>query len=264
MIRIGPAGTAGMGYPAALEEIKKHGLSALEVEFTYGVRMARHDAEEIGNKAAELGITLSVHAPYYINLASSEKDKVQASVKRILDSCEKAELLGARYVVFHAGFYQDKTAEETYSRISEQIDVLHDKIKENSWKVRLAPEVTGKPSQFGSLNELLMLRKDTGCHLTIDFAHLKARQQGAIDYQDVIDTINKAKPKLDHIHSHFSGIEWTEKGEKRHIITSEDAITPFLESVFKNRLDITIINESPEPFDDCLKMKDILSHIRQD
>ena len=107
-IRLGPGGTGGLGYIEGLNHAKKLGLTALEVEFTYGVRMQNDSASEIGKLAKELGISLSIHAPYYINLCSEEDVKIAASKKRILESCEKASYLGAKYIVFHAGFYQKK------------------------------------------------------------------------------------------------------------------------------------------------------------
>ena len=124
MIRIGPAGSAGLGNEKALEKIYELGLNAMEIEFTYGVRMSDSQAKKLGERARELDILLSVHCPYYINLASGEKAKLDASKKRILDSCHKAHLLGARYIVFHAGFYQDRTKKDTYNIIKKEIKDL--------------------------------------------------------------------------------------------------------------------------------------------
>jgi deoxyribonuclease-4 len=151
----------------------------------YGSRRA------VGALAKEKGIVLSVHAPYYINLASDEKEKIVASKQRITDSCERAHALGAQNVVFHAGFYQKKTAAQTYRLIKKAIVEIQETISKNKWKVQLCPEITGKPSQFGSLEELLKLMKETGCGICVDFAHLYARQQGDIDYQDLKKTAEK-------------------------------------------------------------------------
>jgi deoxyribonuclease-4 len=114
MIRVGPAGSDGLGNLKGIHKVARMKLDCMEVEFTYGVRMSMDHAREVGALAKEKGIVLSVHAPYYINLASDEKEKIVASKKRILDSCERADALGARNVVFHAGFYQKKTAAQTY------------------------------------------------------------------------------------------------------------------------------------------------------
>lgn len=257
MIRLGPGGTAGLGYLKGIEVLAELGLTALEVEFTYGVRMTSHEAKAIGRSAKRSGIMLSVHAPYYINLASFEPEKIAASKKRIIDSCMRAEDLGARYVVFHAGFYQKKDPNEIYNIIRDNIVEITQIIKENNWKVKLAPEVTGKKTQFGSIDELKSLMKETGCHITIDFAHQKARNNGNIAYSEVFDRISELK----HIHAHFSGIEWTSKGEKRHILTSKEDILPLAEEIVRRKTDITIINESPDPINDSVMTKSVFEEL---
>lgn len=256
-ILIGPAGTAGLGYEEGLEKCSKLGLGALECEFTYGVRISNEEAKKIGAIAKKLGVELTVHAPYYINLASLEKPKVYASKARILQSCERAHYLNAKYVVFHAGFYGKKTKEEIYDIIKKEIIDLQKTIKKKKLNVILAPETTGKASQFGDVDELLMLKKETKCHLTVDFSHIKARNNGKIDYDELFKKIKN----IGHIHSHFSGIEWTEKGERRHIITDENYIKELLGYVIKYKADITIINESPDTFGDCIKTKNILENL---
>ena len=198
MIKIGPAGSGGLGNLKGIHRVARMKLDCMEVEFTYGVRMSMAEARAVGALAKEKGVALSVHAPYYINLASDEKEKIVASKKRILDSCERADALGARNVVFHAGFYQKKTGAQTYRLIKKEILEIQQKIIKNRWKVKLCPEITGKPSQFGSLEELLKLMKDIGCGICVDFAHLYARQQGEIDYTKILIKL----PKF--FHAHFS------------------------------------------------------------
>ncbi len=256
-VSIGPGGTAGLGYDNGLQKISSLGLTALEVELTHGVNMSNAAAKKAGELAKKLNIRLSVHAPYFVNLASDEKAKVNASKIRILQSCERAFHLGATHVVFHPGFYQKKTAEKTYSLIKEQIKSLMKTVKKKKWNCVLALETTGKHSAFGSLDELLSLVKDTKCSLTIDFAHLKARSEGKMGYGEMLDKVKHFK----HIHSHFSGIEWTPKGERRHLLTPEKEIKDLLKEVLKRKLDITIINESPDVIGDACKMKKILESI---
>lgn len=254
MIYIGPAGTSGLGYPDGLQKCKELGLNALECEFTYGVRMSNDEAKKIGEIAKKLGIKLSVHCPYYINLNSKEKAKLNASKKRILQSCERAYYLMAKYIVFHAGFYGGLEKEEVYDNIKKEIIELQKEVKKNKWDVELAPETTGKTSQFGDIDELLRLRKEIKCEICVDFAHLKARNNGKINYDEIF---KKLKP-LNYIHSHFSGIEWTTKGERRHLITKEKDIKELLAYIKKYKVDITIINESPDPFGDSIKTKRLL------
>lgn len=253
MIKIGPAGTSGLGYPNALEKCKELNLDALECAFTYSVHMSNAQADEVGKLAKKLKIDLSVHAPYWINLNSEEKIKIQQSKKRILDSCERGHYLGAKYIVFHPAFYQKKTEEQAFQAVKTAITEMQKIITKNKWNVVLAPETTGKRSQFGNLDELLRLRKETKCALCVDFAHLKARNQ-KIDYDDIF---NKLKP-VKHVHSHFSGVEYTSKGERKHLMTPADEIRQLLKYIKKYKKDITIINESPDPFKDSIKTMKIL------
>lgn len=256
MIRIGPAGSEGKGNLEGVKKVARMGLDCMEVEFTYGVRMPVDEAKRVGELARAKGIVLSVHAPYYINLASDEEEKVIASKQRILASCERAHALGAQNVVFHPGFYQKKTATKTYDLIKKEILLIRDEISKKKWNVTLCPEVTGKPSQFGSLEEILRLMKDTGCGITVDFSHLYARQQGRIDYAGVL----KVLPQK--FHAHFSGIEYGEKGERRHIVTEKNFFEPLANHLLKRKLDITLINESPQPYKDAAMMKRVLKKLQ--
>jgi deoxyribonuclease IV len=257
MIKIGPAGSDGLGNLKGVSKVAGMDLDCMEVEFTYGVRMDFEAAKNVGALAKEKGIILSVHAPYYINLASDEAEKFAASQKRILDSCERAHIMGAQNVTFHAGFYQKRTPEKTYQLIEKALADLKKKISQKRWRVTLCPEVTGKPSQFGSLDELLHLVKDTGCGLTVDFSHLYARHQGKIDYGEILDQLPKK------FHAHFSGIEYGEKGERKHIKTTEQFFMPLAKELIRRDLDISIINESPRPYENAVMMKDVLQMLQK-
>ncbi|MGD8409885.1 MAG: TIM barrel protein [Desulfobacterales bacterium] len=249
MIKIGPAGSEGLGNLEGVRKVARMQLDCMEVEFTYGVRLSVKDAREVGALAKDKGIVLSVHAPYYINLASDEKEKIQASKQRIVDSCQRAHALGARNVVFHAGFYQKKTAEKTFSMVKKAVLDIQRRIKKNRWNVTLCPEVTGKPSQFGSIGELLALKKETGCSICVDFAHLYARGLGQVDYGKII----KKLPK--RFHAHFSGIEYGPKGERKHLKTTKRFFEPLAEALLKSGKIVTLICESPQPYKDAAMMK---------
>ena len=256
-IILGPAGTGGDSLKG-IQIIHGRGLGAVEIEFTYGVRMSNELAKKCGETAKKLKMHLSVHAPYYVNLASLEKKKIEASKRRILESCERGHWLGAEYIVFHPGFYGKYSKEECYQIIKKAISEMRDEIQKRKWEVKLAPETTGKASQFGDLDELLRLKKETECSLCIDFAHMKART-GKRDYKEIFEKLEKAGIK--HLHAHFSGIEYTAKGERRHVLTSEKEISELLMWIKKSKIDAVIINESPDPLGDSLKAKRILEHI---
>ncbi len=240
-IKFGPAGLGPV--KTAEDVLKKYhrlGLRACEIAFTYSVYIKKEeDAIRIGRKAKELGIELSIHAPYFVNLNSEEKEKREATKKRILECCRVGELLGAKVVVFHPGYYGDIDNSDNYSTNSQNslMDnsekqlpnnrIIHNKelaynniktgildmmqeIKKNQWKIKIAPETMGKINVFGSIEEISNLVKDTGCSFCIDFAHILARDK-KVDYAKV----EKLFPEKDW-HVHFSGIVYGDKGEKHH------------------------------------------------
>jgi deoxyribonuclease IV len=248
-IRIGAAGSDGLGYVKALNRAGRMGLACVEVAFTYGVRMKPEEAEAVGTLARRKGLVLSVHAPYYINLASTDPAKLKASEDRILASCRMANTLGARNVVFHAGFYQGQSTEEVFTRIANAIEKLQMAVEQNRWGVVLCPETTGKPAQFGSLDECLELARETGCEFTIDFSHLLARAAGRLDYGKVLDRLPR------RFHAHFSGIDYGPKGERKHLKTTPEFFRPLAEALLGHRVEATLICESPDPYRDAAMMK---------
>jgi len=250
MIKFGPAGLGGV---KEAEENLKHfhqlGLTACEIAFTYGVYIKnKEDAVRIGKAAKKLGIQLSIHAPYWINLNSKEKRKIEESKKRILNCCEIGNFLGADCVVFHPGYYGKMDKEETYEIIKNNIIDIQKTIKQKKWKIKLAPETTGKLNVFGSINEILRLVKETGCIFTLDFAHIYARSNGKISYEEIY----KPFSHFNSLHCHFSGIVFGLKGEKHHKITPENELKKLLSALPRNK-DIVIINESPDPVGDSVK-----------
>lgn len=252
-IMLGPAGSNGNTLEG-VEHVKKIGLQAMEVEFTYGVKMSNELAKKIGESAKKLDIKLSVHAPYWINLSSQDSKKREQSKKRILMSVERAHFLNAKYVVFHPGYYEKRNPEQVYNIIADEIKDL---IKRNKYKeVKLTCETTGKQGAFGTLNELLRLKKETGIEICVDFAHIYARNNGKIDYDEIFRHF-----KHEHMHAHFSGIEYSAKGEKRHINMSKPDFKELAKEILKHNQDITIICESPVTWRDSLKQKEILEKL---
>ncbi len=251
MIKAGPTGLGPVKDAIeTLEDYKKLGFTSCEVLFTYGVYIQKKDAELIGEKAKELNIQLSIHAPYWINLNSKEKTKIQKSKERILKSCEIGHYLGAYRIVFHPGYYAGISKEETYENIKNAINELQEVREKNKWNPELAPETTGKKNVFGSVDEILQLTKDTKCSFCIDFAHILARE-GKINYKEILQKFSKFKK----LHIHFSGIEYGEKGEKKHKKTETAKIKELIASLKKYAKDkeIVIINESPYTIEDSIK-----------
>jgi deoxyribonuclease IV len=248
MIRFGPAGIGKVKEAISnLEMYHKLGLRTCEIAFTYGIYIKeKEDAIKIGKKAKELGIKLSIHAPYWINLNSKEKKKIEESKKRILDCCKIGTLMGAHRVVFHPGFYGGMERSEAYENIKKAILEMEEEIKKEKYTPKLAPEVMGKVNVFGTIKEIAKLSEETGCSFCIDFAHVLARYKS---YQ-VRETLSEFKNSGD-FHIHFSGIEYGEKGEKKHKETSESEWRKLISELPKDK-DITIINESPTPIPDSV------------
>lgn len=261
-IRLGPAGLGAKleNAAASLENYHNIGIRACEIPFTYGIyiKEEKHKKEikEIKDAAKKYDIKLSIHAPYWINLNSKEKIKIEESKKRILRCCKIGDLLGADVVVFHTGFYGGMDKEECYQNIKKAIIDIMDKIREEKWKIKIAPETMGKLNVFGTPEEILRLVKETGCSFCLDFAHMHARSMGKKSYSEIYDQF-KSFPKL---HCHFSGINFGDKGEISHKLTPESEIKKLLEALPKNK-DITIINESPDTIGDSIKAKRILDSL---
>ncbi|MEA3414350.1 MAG: TIM barrel protein [Nanoarchaeota archaeon] len=252
-IKFGPAGLGPVKEAEKnLETFHKLGFKACEISFTYSVYIKEQDAIRIGKKAKELGIQLSIHASYFINLNSDDKIKIENSKKRIIKCLKIGTLLDAKYIIFHPGFYGKEDKIKAYENIKNNILELQEIRKKEKYTPKLAPEIMGKINVFGSIDEIAQLVKDTQCHACIDFAHILARYQGDYKFKE---TLEKFK-KLEELHIHFSGIIYSEKGEKKHKITETKEIKELLKNLPKNK-SIVVINESPEQIKDTLKSLEI-------
>ena len=247
VIKFGPAGIGGVKEsPSCVEMYNKLDIKVAEIPFTYQVFIKRkEDAIKIRKAAKKNKVKLSIHAPYWINLNSREKEKIQKSKERILRCCEVANWMKIKRVVFHCGYYGKMEKKETFQNIKKAILDMQETIKKNKWKVRLCPEVMGKKNVFGSIKEISQLVRETKCSFCIDFAHILARYNS---YE--IEQVKKHFPQKTW-HCHFSGIEYGEKGEKHHKRTPEKEIKRLISLLPKNK-DITIINESPNPIEDSI------------
>jgi deoxyribonuclease-4 len=254
-ILLGPAGAGGFA-GSTIEGVRKLpglGLQTMEVQFSHGIAMGNELAKKVGLENKKYNIKLSVHAPFFINLASKEKKKVEESKKRILDSCERAHFMGADPVVFHPAYFGGVEKEKVFQATKEAIIEMQGFIKRKGWEVRLAPETTGKHSALGSLDETIRLVKETGCFLCVDPAHLFARGYGKLDFGEMLDRLKFIKEPM---HFHFSGIEYTSKGERNHIVLDHSPdFMEFAKELVKRKISCTIISESPITWQDSLKMK---------
>lgn len=259
-----PARTKGQGTDAGVREVARLGLGCMELEFVKGVHMNTALAARVRSVAEELGVRLSVHAPYWINLNAKEKQKLLRSEAYILDSARVGFAAGAKDIVFHPAFYTGDDPESVHKRVRESLSGIHETLSSEGVDVILRPETTGKPSQYGSVEELVRLSSELpGVFPCVDFAHLHARSGGAMntekEFHIVLDAIEKGlgPPALQNMHIHISGIVYTARGEREHIPLEESEMNwrGVISVLHERGVSGTIISESPILEDDALLMK---------
>jgi deoxyribonuclease-4 len=261
---------------ASLEDVpellREEGLDALEYEAIYwgGVpQIRREEAEKLGSKAEQNDVWLSLHGSYFINF-NGEKQIVEASKKRLVACAIGADWMRARTVVFHPGFYGKKTPAEAYRHIVDAMKDVAATLKGlGITGVKLGAETMGKPSQIGSLEDVLGFCEEVEqTQLVIDWAHLHARGRGRFrTVEDFRKAVEQAESRLGseatrNMHCHFTKIEYSEKGERRHHVMDEADYGPSFEMLAKVivdfRLKPVLICESPLLDIDALKMRDML------
>ncbi len=248
-VKFGPAGLGSVKDAIKnLEEMHKLGITACEISFTYGPYIKEEECKKIKETAEKFNIQLSIHAQYWINLNSEEPKKIEMSKKRILACCKIGELLGVKYVVFHPGYYGKGSKEKAFENIKKNVLDILKEIEKNKWKIKIAVETMGKVNVFGSIEEIKKLVKETGCEFCLDFAHLLARSNGKMTYEEMVKEFKEFKIW----NCHFSGIVYGDKGEKHHKVTPKEELKKLLKTLPKNK-EITIINESPEPLKDSVE-----------
>ena len=212
---------------AGIERIAELGLGCMEVEFVWGVKMSPEVAASVGELAARKQVVLTAHGPYFINLNAVEPQKVHMSKERILQTARIAALFDARSITFHAAFYLKSTSAETYTVVKRYLEEIVNILRNEGNKVTISPEVTGKPSQFGTLEELLQLSSEIeGVLPCIDFSHWHARTGKANSYQEFLGVLDQVEKKLgrrglDNMHIHLSGIAYGKKGEIKHLMLED-------------------------------------------
>jgi len=226
-LRFGTAGvpesTPQTSTLAALKHVHDLGLDGLEVEFVRGVKIGGETAGQIRDRAKALGLRLSVHAPYYVNLNSAEPGKRLQSQDHLLRSARMAALMGAENVVFHAGYYGTTTPEKTHAEVRKELEKVLSILRAERLPVTLRIETMGKRSQYGSLDECLTLCQEVdGLAPCLDFSHIHARGEvranAYLDFYRIFKKVEKrlGAAALKDVHIHISGVEYGLKGEIRH------------------------------------------------
>ena len=260
-------GTGGVPHSAprpdpisGVEQIAALGLSAMELEFVYGVRIRDDTAEKIRLRAEKLGIALTCHGPYYINLNAVEPEKRQASNERILATARAARKLGARSITFHAAFYLKQEPRSVHQTVREALVRIEETLSAEGNEVQIRPELTGKPSQYGDLEELLNLSHEIPrVRPCVDFSHLHARSGGAMNSLEEFRAVLKrysavlGKEALGDLHLHISGIQYTTKGEQRHLnlVEADLRYRELLQALAEEDAGGIVICESPNLEEDA-------------
>jgi len=279
--RFGPAGVPPLFrvLGARLSDVpgllREEGLDAFEyqaVRWGQKPQMKQEDSEKLGAQARKNDVLLSLHGSYYVNLCG-KKEVVEASKRRLIACATAADWMGAYVVVFHMGFYG--RLEKSYA-FRTCINALKDIIEAmNSLgirKVKLGPETMGRVFQVGSLDEILTICEEVEqTQLVIDWSHLHARHQGrfrkADDFRMVVEEVERrlGTEAVRNMHCHFSKIEYTDKGERRHHILDEARYGPdfhmLAEVIAEFNMRPVIICETPLLDVDAVKMRDTLREI---
>ncbi len=246
-------------------QVRKLGLGCMELEFVRGVRMSPEIAKQVRALAEKHNVVLTAHGPYYINLNSLDKAITEASVKRVLDTARITNICGGYSITFHAAYYMSMTEEKVYEVVKSQLKhITRTLAEEGIEKLWIRPETTGKATQFGDVDELIKLSQELEQVLPcVDFAHLHARSDGKLNtYQEFCSVLEKlekglGRQALDNMHIHMSGIEYSEKGERNHLVLKESDMNykELMKALRDYNCKGCIINESPNLEEDAQLMK---------
>lgn len=246
------------------------GLSALELGWVRSVRVSEATCLEIKKTALEQDVLISVHAPYFINL-NADKDEWPKSRQRLMDAAYYGHLAGATDIIFHPGSYFGKPPAEVLPIAIERLTGCVEELREKDISVILRPETMGKSAMLGSLEDTIeMSLAMDGVQPCLDFPHLHARTgDGSMNtYDEWVDALRMyadrlGESALGRLHIHMSGIEYTDKGEKKHLRLDEADLD--LEAILKALLDFNcsgrILCESPVLEDDAIVLKEAWNKI---
>ena len=278
--RFGPAGEPPMFklLGAKMSDVPKllreEGLDALEyqaVRWGQKPQIKQQDAERLGTEAKINDVKLSMHGSYFVNM-SGKRDVVEASKRRLIACATAADWMGAYVMVFHTGFYGLFEKDFAFKTCLEALKEVSTEMKNLGLKVKLGPETMGRKFQVGTIDEILIICQEVeDTQLVIDWGHLHALHQGAFkkteDFRAIAEKVEQklGTEALRSMHCHFSKIEFTSQGEKRHHTLDEKRYGPdfqmLAEVIADFQMHPTMICESPILDIDARKMRDMLKDV---
>lgn len=281
MIKFGPSGNSQAFYDAKKSKteesavwVKNLGLDWFEYSFGRGVKMSDEKALSIANAFIQAEVGISVHAPYYINFSNPEEENAEKSYEYVLSSAQKVKLMGGNRVVFHPASQGKETREKAVALCAERLKTLAEKVyKSGLQDVLFCPETMGKIGQIGTIEEITSFCKIDKIYLpTVDFGHVNARECGSLKTEkDFLDRLEYmiselGYDRMKHFHVHFSKIEYSAKGEVRHLTFSDmqygPEFLPLAKALKKLKLEPIIVCESAGTQDiDALNMQKLYKQI---
>ena len=254
--------------------LHEEGLDAFEyqaVRWGPKPQMKQENAQKLGEEARKNDVRLSLHGSYFVNL-SGKKETVEASKRRLIACATAAEWMGAYVMVFHTGFYGLVEKSFAFENCVTALKEISAEMKRLGLKVKLGPETMGKKFQVGTIDEILTICQEVeDTQLVIDWGHLHALHQGTLkkvdDFRAIFEKVEQklGTEALKSLHCHFSKIEFSSQGEKRHRTLDEERYGPdfrmLAEVIADFRLHPTIICESPILDVDARKMQATLEEV---
>lgn len=276
-IRFGPAGNSVSFYheghkstTEAFAWLKNRGLNAYEYQAGKGIYGSPETFTAIKENAEKNGVALSMHGPYYISLSSVKDEIRKKSVQYILQTAAAADMLGAEIFVLHSGSAAKLDREEAMKKAEDTLSNAAEALAEGNFHAKAGIETMGKVNQLGTVEEVIRLCRvcPEKFYPVVDFGHLNARDRGGIktadDYKRIFDAIAEGlgSERAETLHCHFSKIEYTNMGERKHLTFEDQQYGPdetlFLEAVVSLGVTPTVICESDGTMaEDALKLKEI-------
>ncbi|RJQ21027.1 hypothetical protein C4580_03325 [Candidatus Woesearchaeota archaeon] len=247
-----------------IRQVKSLGLDAMEFEFVQSVHISEEKASEVRKLAEDLGIVLTCHGQYFVNLAATDPAKYHASINRMLLAARRVAECGGYSVTWHMGYYLGRPKPAVHELVVKGVKEVVKTLQDEGVKIWIRPETTGKETQWGDLQETIRLSQEVEQVLPcVDFGHLHARYNGKNntleEFRDILAQVEKGlgREALDNMHIQCCGINYGPKGEKNHLNFEESDMNwrDMLKAWREFKIKGVVITESPNIEGDALLLK---------